>query len=393
MATGNEIEVIHLILNFGKIKMQINDTKKSSGFFQVIKATIVVSIVLLSLGMISKEARAADSVTKPNVIEIDLGDSIGPLEYYKVVNNLLNNATEKDTVKLLLHNFGGSSTSMAYISNAIERTKAHVIAKIDGPTFSAGAFIACFADEVDLLPNSSLMFHLGSMTFSGTINAQTLDAMLDMQKRLVVRSMGECKKKGLVTDEDIKSVLDGKDVYVYPSTKGKVIDEFIDQPTHAKSNKLNTDHCVSPSKDELPSVYIKSVFDRLIKASNQKGITIRVTHDKYVNAAMCSNGILEVTQGLVDFTREDVDMLAGIIAHEIGHHKLKHTKIWPRSSAHSRILEKAADIYAFNLMPLAGYNQCDYVKAFKKLLKKYGNEGGDTHPSTLERIKYLECHK
>jgi predicted Zn-dependent protease len=138
------------------------------------------------------------------------------------------------------------------------------------------------------------------------------------------------------------------------------------------------------------------VFNRITKAANVKpGILhLKISDAEAVNAWMCTNGVLEITANALVFTSEDIDMLAGVIGHEVAHWTLGHVRdgqAIDRSMAKNRLEEIAADYEGFKFMYKAGYNQCDYVKYDKKMFETYGESGGVTHPYTSQRILNMTC--
>jgi hypothetical protein len=205
-----------------------NDNRKDediSKMKRILKFTLIALVLLLLL------TATTDAVGKPllgsplppKVVDIDLGPEILDMSQYGSLGEILRGLPEDATVNLYLHNYGGSVNGLAYLSNALLKTKAHVKAIVDGPTYSAGAFLACYADEIDLYPNSTLMFHIGSMMIPGLANTHMIDTIITSSKRLIVNSMTECQKKGITTEQDLQDVLNGRELYVFPKgTDGQV---------------------------------------------------------------------------------------------------------------------------------------------------------------------------
>lgn len=85
---------------------------------------------------------------------------------------------------------------------------------------------------------------------------------------------------------------------------------------------------------------------------------------------------------------EGTDELAFILAHELAHiYDIRvNSKFIP-----SKAREKYADLQALKYMKKAGYDVCKAPNRFKRLMKKYGDSKGITHPKLSERIRYLSC--
>lgn len=153
------------------------------------------------------------------------------------------------------------------------------------------------------------------------------------------------------------------------------------------------DHCTFPTKTTQPPKYVKEIFDRLNQHASAKHIRLKVMPLVSINAMMCQNGVLEINQGMLNITKEDADMLAGVIAHEISHYTLKHIYSEPKTAEISKKREKQADLQGLIYMQKAGFNKCDYAKLFRKIVRIFGNQGGETHPTDLERAQYLSCKR
>jgi predicted Zn-dependent protease len=150
--------------------------------------------------------------------------------------------------------------------------------------------------------------------------------------------------------------------------------------------------------------------------------TFRVLESRELNAFSVP-GYVYVNTALIDSTGGDRDMLAAVIAHEIGHTTGKHAVKQMEKSAigglligllagrnrttstlasiaanlvmlgYSRGDENDADKRAVRYMLRAGYDPNGLVRFFEMLQRKGGREGGGlltyfrTHPPTGDRIK------
>lgn len=142
---------------------------------------------------------------------------------------------------------------------------------------------------------------------------------------------------------------------------------------------------------------IQAMFEKLVKVAGPKANTINLWVDKtaVLNAYMDSGNNLVLFTGLLNFSirdRNDYDMLAGVMAHEIGHNIYNHAKIpflCSINNAASRNCERAADWYGIQLMHNAGYDCEGDARFYSALIKTFGGATGEgTHPSDAERMNF-----
>jgi len=147
-------------------------------------------------------------------------------------------------------------------------------------------------------------------------------------------------------------------------------------------------------------IYLQKAFQKLRKTAGFKKhqIKLRVNYRvRRASAYISGNGsfaIITISRGELHLNEGYPEQMAFIIAHEIGHFALGHLRYGrPNSYADSRRREKAADLYGKRLMGKAGYNVCAAGEYWKRIMKKYGNRDGKTHPKYSERYRYLRCGK
>ncbi len=97
------------------------------------------------------------------VISVRLNDAIKTINAYKDVSEAMSEADSGDTIKIYLAGYGGDAAGATYIINAMEATKAHTETHVQGPVFSAHAYIALYGQKLFIAENSYVMLHVSSV--------------------------------------------------------------------------------------------------------------------------------------------------------------------------------------------------------------------------------------
>lgn len=177
--------------------------------------------------------------------------------------------------------------------------------------------------------------------------------------------------------------------------------------------------------------FLDSIGARLSACVNDKKRNFQygIISEKDANAFALPGGYVFVTRRMLDLCKWDVDEVAFILAHEMGHIVKKHaigrimadsaitfaSRMSPArgavggwlkrvgikyvEAAYSQDRELAADEFAISLVKAAGFDELGGEKLFKRLAFEY--KGKDpkgiakyfaTHPEFAERIYYLRKH-
>jgi hypothetical protein len=81
---------------------------------------------------------------------------------------------------------------------------------------SMHAFVACQANDIIFTTGSSLFFHLFSNALNGHVSQSEVD------KEMVIELIYNCKRKRLVTFEDIKELKEGKTIQIIKRQDGRI---------------------------------------------------------------------------------------------------------------------------------------------------------------------------
>lgn len=172
--------------------------------------------------------------------------------------------------------------------------------------------------------------------------------------------------------------------------------------------------------------YVTDIGEGILRAAGPQPFEyhFQIVDDPEINAFAGPAGFIYIQTGTILAAR-DVDELAGVIAHEIGHVVERHVaenyaRVRGASLAHTagvaaaslfgfgglanvvggwgllmtinsfgRSAEMEADAFAVQVMPLAGYDPRGLVTFFQTMLGVGGPDGGflSNHPATEDRIE------
>jgi beta-barrel assembly-enhancing protease len=154
--------------------------------------------------------------------------------------------------------------------------------------------------------------------------------------------------------------------------------------------------------DPETSKWVQSTFDKIVKVSDRKGVSYKLTVIKpgFVNAFAVPGGHIFVTKGLLQRVKSD-DELAGVLGHEVGHivarhsmnnikHQILYQAIISQMRKRSKNLEKLGFVYSlFAGMRYSRKNEqeSDYIGARYLAKAGYNPEG---MLRFLEILKSLE---
>lgn len=169
--------------------------------------------------------------------EVFFTSSIGEQSNYLELARLLETAPKDSTINIHLAGTGGSTDTVIYLGNAVKMSKAEVNTIIDGPVYSAHAYLSLLGHKITIGPNVFFMFHSpaqGLKSPSGGVVFITMDQSCEMERGNVDRgrsAMDKCvlgnnyyKKaiqryfdtfgSGYITDKNLADINNGYDVYI-----------------------------------------------------------------------------------------------------------------------------------------------------------------------------------
>ena len=147
------------------------------------------------------------------ILDFYLNSSIGNPEDYSEWNQILRSSGEQDVVYLHINCYGGQALTAVQLMRAISESRATVVASVEGACMSAATFLFLMADVCEISDHSIFMFH----NFSGGTIGKGNEMMAQVHHNdKWARGLMESIYKDFFTQEEIDSILEGKDYWLSP---------------------------------------------------------------------------------------------------------------------------------------------------------------------------------
>ena len=134
---------------------------------------------------------------------------VEPSEYRDLISLLLN-ASELDTIDMIINNGGGQLNAAKAVIEAIKNADGNVKATILGDCHSAASMIALSCPEIVVLDSAEMMVHQASWGLGGTGN--NVKAQNDFYYRQCTKLVKDVYK-GFMTEKEIEQVLTGTEFW------------------------------------------------------------------------------------------------------------------------------------------------------------------------------------
>ena len=182
--------------------------------------------------------KAIDIKPLGNIITIYLSGEIGSAENYIGAFETIRHAGENDIVKFNINSPGGDLFTTIQFIRAITECKAMVIASAEGACMSAATMIFLSADRFEISEHCLFMFHNYS---GGTFGkgGEMYDQLIN-ERKWSEKIIQKCYE-GFLTDAEIKSILDNKDIWMEGEEVMKRLSKKIDseiKKVKAKSKQV-----------------------------------------------------------------------------------------------------------------------------------------------------------
>jgi ATP-dependent protease ClpP protease subunit len=181
------------------------------------------------------------------ILDFYLNSAIGSPEEYAEWNQILRSSGEQDVVYLHINCYGGQALTAVQLMRAISESRATVVASVEGACMSAATFLFLMADVCEISDHSIFMFH----NFSGGTIGKGNEMMAQVHHNdKWARNLMESIYQDFFTQEEIDSILEGKDYWLSPDEvterlqkrneileKQKIAAETPEKPTRKRAKK------------------------------------------------------------------------------------------------------------------------------------------------------------
>ena len=146
-----------------------------------------------------------------SIYEFYINGTIKESEAYVDVFDAIRHANETDIIKLYINSYGGDLFTAIQFMRVLSDTRATTIASVEGACMSAATMIFMGCDNFEVTPHSMFMFHNYSGGAFGK-GGEMIDQLIH-ERKWSERLLTEVYKDFL-TDDEIKSILDNKDIWM-----------------------------------------------------------------------------------------------------------------------------------------------------------------------------------
>jgi ATP-dependent protease ClpP protease subunit len=150
-------------------------------------------------------------VNEKNHTKVFLTDTIEEPANYNELCYALKTASSAEVFTLYINTPGGVIDSANMIIDAIQTSKAKVIAEISGTVASAGTIITLACDEVKIADHTAFMIH----NYSGGVMGKGHE--MKAHQEFVDKNLNDSFKifyKDFLSEDEIEDVIDGRDMWM-----------------------------------------------------------------------------------------------------------------------------------------------------------------------------------
>ena len=145
-----------------------------------------------------------------NMYSYYLYDIGAPDQYTEWVDKI-RSAGSNDIIKIHINSYGGDLFSAIQLLRAISESPAKIITSVEGACMSAATMVFLASDQYEVSPHSMFMFHnySGGTFGKGGEMLDQLQHEREWSEKLLVEMYD-----GFLTDREIQSLLDNKDIWM-----------------------------------------------------------------------------------------------------------------------------------------------------------------------------------
>lgn len=172
------------------------------------------------------------------------GEIENPDEYTDVFETI-RHAGPNDAVQIHINSPGGDLFTAIQFMRVLKETEATVITSVEGACMSAATLIFLAGDQFQISDHSVFMFHNYSTMMFGK-GGELYDGI--MHDRKWSENLLKTEYEGFLTEEEVKSILDGKDIWLDADDAFNRLEKFtefkkkrIEEEKQKNADAKNTD--------------------------------------------------------------------------------------------------------------------------------------------------------
>ena len=156
---------------------------------------------------------------------IYISGDIGGAENYTDAFELIRNSGENDAIKIHINSHGGDLFTAVQFMRVLKEAEATIICSVEGACMSAATLIFLAADSWEISDHSAFMFHNYSTRMAGK-GGELYDSITFDRKWS--ESMLKTEYEGLLSEDEITSVLNNKDIWLNADEVGERLEGFME---------------------------------------------------------------------------------------------------------------------------------------------------------------------
>ena len=177
------------------------------------------------------------------------------VEWYEIIRN----ASENDVIKIHINSPGGNLFTAVQLMRVMAESQANILTSVEGACMSAATMIFLSGDGFEISEHSMFMFH----NYSGGIIGKGGE-MYDniMYERKWSDKFMRSVYHGFLTDDEIKSILENKDIWMEP--------EDVFKRLNKRGEDIMKEAAAKVKKPRAKPAAAKSPVKRVIKTNVRK---------------------------------------------------------------------------------------------------------------------------
>ena len=195
--------------------------------------------------------RTETRTTEQNTYIIEVYEALEQPTDWSEELNLINTATEADTIVLDICTPGGCGDTAFLFNRALRSTQAHTVAIIGPQCSSAGSILALSCQEWILDETSEMMLHTSQYGMVGK-EVDVYEHVTFSRKRL--EKLFNIAYKGFLSDNEIKMLIAGTPMYFDSEDLAERLDNLLAYREEQETEGCGDPDCNECSGEPMPSI-------------------------------------------------------------------------------------------------------------------------------------------